>query len=219
MTVGRHFSLSIVCGIVCASVGFGQRHLGPKDRDVILGAKLDPAFTSAPLEKVIFLPIVNELDYAEGAMILSENFIASMRQAHPDMVIMPPQEAKLQIESLKLGSGYRAFMGNYSTTGVATMPFLSGLSAGGAVDAVLLARILGFGVQKETTVMRVGDIPISWSKNKAMVGMTMVLLRTKDGRELWRGHHVVQGQKNENVRELAKVVSDVFAAFFGRVPY
>ncbi len=206
-------------GLLSAVLCLGQRHLGPKDRDVILAAKLDPAFPSAPLDKLIFLPFVNELDYQEGSMILSENFISSMRQAHPNIVIMPPQEAKQYVESLHFGPSYRAFMGNYSTTGVATMSFLSELQRGGQVDGVLLARILGFGVQKETTVMRVGDIPISWSKNKAMVGMTMTLLRTKDGRELWRGTHVVQGQKNENVRELAKVVADVFSSFFGRVPY
>lgn len=33
---------------------------------------------------------------------------------------------------------------------------------------------------------------------------------------MWWGTHGVQGEKNENVRDLAKVVGDVFGTYFGR---
>jgi len=192
-----------------------QRRLGPKDRLTILDARVDPGFASTPLSRLIFLPFANELDYSEGAMILAENFLNAMRQKHPDITIVGPQDAKQLIQDQKLGNDYRAFLGNYQNTGVATMPFLEALGRTGQVDGILLGRILGFGVVKQTT--QFGGI--SWSRNKAIVGMEITLLRTKDGRELWWGTHGVQGEKSENVRDLAKIVGDVFGAYFGRTPY
>jgi hypothetical protein len=196
-------------------VSSGQRRLGPKDRDTILDARLDPVFASTPLTRVILLPFGNELDYPEGAMILAENFLSSMRQKHPDIVIVAPQDAKQLIQDQKLNSEYRAFLGNYATTGVATKSFLETLGRVGGADGILLGRILGFGVVRQTTFFG----GISWSKNKAMVGMELAFLRTKDGRELWWGTHGIQGEKNENVKDLAKAVGDVFGVYFGRLPY
>ena len=204
-----------ICLLSITAVSFGQKRLGPKNRDTILDATLDPSFASTLLNRVVFLPFVNELDHPEGAMILAETFIGSMRQKHPNMSILDPQAATQMIQDRKLGDNYRAFMGNYANTGVATMSFLTALPQNDTVDAVILGRILRFGVINETVVFG----GFSWSKNKATVGMEITLLRTKDGRELWRGIHGVQGAKNENVRDLAKIVGDVFGRYFGRTPY
>ena len=198
-----------------AATSFAQRRLGPKNRDTILDARLDPGFTSTTLNRLILLPFGNELDFPEGAMILAENLLGAMRQKHPDIVIVAPQEAKQLIQDQKLSNEYRAFLGNYATTGVATKSFLESLGRTGGADGILLGRILGFGVLRQTTTFG----GISWSKNKAMAGMEIALLRTKDGRELWWGTHGVQGEKNENVRDLAKVVGDVLGTYFGRPPY
>ena len=215
MATKHSLLLATACLVSIVTVSFGQKRLGPKNRDTILDSTLDPGFASTSLNKLVFLPFVNELDYPDGAMILAENFIGSMRQKHPNITILSPQDAKQLIQDQMLSEAYRAFMGNYATTGVATMSFLAALPQNGEVDGVLLGRILGFGVIRETTVFG----GFSWSKNKATAGMQLTLLRTKDGRELWRGIHGVQGEKNENVRDLAKVVGDVFAVYFGRLPY
>ena len=200
------------------SIGFvtaQRRRLGPKDRDTILDARLDPGFASTPLSRLIFLPFSNELDYPEGAMILAGNFIGAMRQKHADISIVGPQDTKQLIQDQKLNKDYRTFVGNYMTTGVATMPFLEAVGQAGRVDGIFMGRILAFGVIKQTTYFG----GISWSKNKAVVGMELTLCRTKDGRELWWGTHGVQGEKNESVRDLAKIVGEVFAVYFGRLPY
>ena len=211
----RPIWLAMAVVVMTAIVSSGQRRLGPKNRETILDARLDPGFASTSLSRVIFLPFGNELDYSDGAMILAENFVGAMRQKHSDIVIVTPQEAKQLIADQKLSSDYRAFLGNYATTGVPTMSFLEALGRSGRADGILMGRIHGFGVMKQTTVFG----GVSWSRNKAMVGMEVSLLRTKDGRELWWGTHGVQGEKNENVRDLAKVVGDVFAVYFGRLPY
>lgn len=192
-----------------------QRHLGPKDRDTILDAKLDPGFSSTTLNRVVFLPLTNEIDYPEGSVILVQNFLGAMHQKHPEINIVAPEEAKQLIQDQKLTNDYRAFLGNYINTGVPTLPFLETLGQAGHFDGVLIGRILSFGVNRELNSFG----GITWSKNRAVVGMEITLLRTKDGRQLWWGTHGVQGEKNETVRDLAKVVGDVFAVYFGRTPY
>jgi hypothetical protein len=206
---------AIIGVLACAEIGAGQKRLGPKDRDTILDARLDPGFASTTLNRVVLLPFGNELDFPEGSMILAENFVAAMRQKHPEIVIVLPQEAKQIIQENKLSADYRAFLGNYATTGVATKSFLETLGKTAGADGILLGKILGFGVVRQVTTFG----GISWGKNKAMVGVELALLRTKDGRELWWGTHGVQGDKNENVRDLAKTVGDVFGTYFGRPPY
>lgn len=212
----RRISLFLTIIVVSmAVVGSAQRRLGPKDRDTILDARVDPGFVSTPLSRLVFLPFGNELDYPEGAMILTENFLGAMRQKHPEISIVGPQDAKKLIQDQNLSDDYRIFLGNYMNTGVATTPFLQALGGTAQVDGILMGRVLAFGVTKQTTQWA----GISWSKNKAIVGMELTLLRTNDGRELWSGTHGVQGDKNENVKDLAKTVGDVFATYFGRLPY
>lgn len=215
MLTKRVLLLAIATLVSIAALSSAQRRLGPKDRDVILDSRVDPGFASTPLKRLIFLPFGNELDFPEGGMILAENFLASMHQKHPDISIVSPQDAKKLIQDEKLGADYRTFLGNYANTGVATMPFLQALGRTGQADGILMGRIVGFGVVKQSTQWA----GFSWSRNKAIVGMEITLLRTKDGRQLWQGKHVVQGEKNENVRDLAKTVGEVFAVYFGRVPY
>ena len=215
MATNRVLLLATVSLLSFTVAGSAQRRLGPKDRANILDARVDPVFATTTLNRLILLPFGNELDYPEGAMILAENFLGAMRQKHPDIVIVPPQDAKQLIQENKLNGDYRAFLGNYSTTGVATRSFLEALGKTGGADGILLGKIRGFGVVRQTTTFG----GISWSKNKAMVGLELALLRTKDGRELWWGTHGVQGEKNENVRDLAKVLCDVFGTYFGRPAY
>ena len=123
----RPIWLAMAVVVMTAIVSSGQRRLGPKNRETILDARLDPGFASTSLSRVIFLPFGNELDYSDGAMILAENFVGAMRQKHSDIVIVTPQEAKQLIADQKLSSDYRAFLGNYATTGVPTMSFLEAL--------------------------------------------------------------------------------------------
>ncbi len=201
--------------ILFTGAAAAQRRLGPKDRETILDAKLDPGFASTKLSRLIFLPISNELDYPEGAMILCEVFIAAMRQKHADITIVSPEETKKLIREHGLSEEYRRFSGNYLTSGVATLPFLEALGRVQAVDGILLGRIHAFGVVKRTRDV----LGVRWSRNRALVGMDLTLLRGKDGRQLWWGAHAVEGDKNETVRDLAKIVGDVLATYFGRVPY
>lgn len=215
MATKRILLLATAILVSIAGVSSAQRRLGPKGRDTILDARVDPGFVSTPLGRLIFLPFANEIDYPEGAMILTENFLSAMRQKHPDIIIVSPQDTKKLIQDQTLSDDYRTFLGNYNNTGVATMPFLQALGRTGQVDGILMGKILGFGVLKQTTYWG----GFSWSRNKAVVGMEITLVRTKDGRELWWGTHGVQGEKNENVRDLAKIVGDVFGVYFGRLPY
>jgi hypothetical protein len=215
MATQRILLLTTAILISIAAVSSEQQRLGPKGRQTILDARVDQSFASTPLKRVFFLPFGNAIDYQEGAMILAENFLGAMHQKHPDIIIVNPEETNKIIQDQKLGDLYRTFLGNYNNTGVATMPFLQALWGTGQVDGILIGKILGFGVMKQTTTWG----GFSWSKNKAVVGMEITLLRTKDGRELWWGTHGVQGEKSENVRDLAKIVGDVFAAYFGRLPY
>lgn len=196
-----------------------SRKLGPKDRDVILDARVDASFASTPLARVIFLPFSNELDYSEGADVLSQNFIASMRQKHPEIEIKGPEESRKLIADLKLANEFRSFSGNYMNTGVYTTPFLQALGKAGKIDAVILGRVLGYGAQRERRALITGFGTITWNRDRAIAGMELTLVRTTDGRELWRGAHAVEGAKGENVLEVSKAVGAVFASFFGRRPY
>ena len=212
---------ALVLGLSCplSISAAGKRRLGPGDRESILDARLDPSFASTPLAKLVFLPFGNELDYQEGAMFISQNFIGEMRQRHPGITIVSPQEAGELIKSASLAEEYRVFLGNYVNTGVATPAFLQKLGKAANVDGIILGQILGFGVLSTKYSMNTGLGAITWNKDKAFVGMELKIVRAKDGRELWWGAHGVQGEKNETVRDLSKVVGRVFATFFGRVPY
>lgn len=202
-----------------ASVAAQNRKLGPKDRDIILDARVDASFMSTPLAKVVFLPFSNELDYSEGADVLAQNFIAAMHQNHPEIEINGPEVSRKLIGDLKLTNEYRSFSGNYMNTGVFTTPFLQALGKAGKVDAVLLGRILAYGAQRERRAIITGFGTITWNRDRAVAGMELTLVRVTDGRELWRGAHAVEGAKNENVIDVSKAVGSVFATFFGRRPY
>jgi hypothetical protein len=215
MKIQRILLLTTTIFILLVPVISGQKRLGPKNRETILDARVDQSFASTPLKRVLFLPFANAIDYQEGAMILTENFIGAMHQKHPDIMIVSPEDTSKIIQEKNLNDIYRSFLGNYNNTGVATMPFLQALGGTEQADGILIGKIQFFGVMKQTTTWG----GFSWSKNKAVVGMELTLLRTKDGRELWWGTHGVAGEKNENVRDLAKIVGDVFAAYFGRLPF
>lgn len=187
----------------------------PKNRDVILDARLDPAFSSTPIKKLALLPFGNELDYQEGAMMLAENLLGSMRQKHPDISIISPQDTLQLIKDQNLFNDYKRFLGTYINTGVITIPFLESFGRTGQFDGILMGKIIAYGVLKETKQFA----GFSWGKEKAVVAMEIMLLRTKDGREMWWGTHGVEGQKNENVKDLARIVGDVLAIYFGRLPY
>jgi hypothetical protein len=215
MSINRILLMSAAIIFMFAAVSSAQRRFDKKDRQIILEARVDPGFPSTPMTRIIFLPFANELDYQDGAMILSDNFINAMRQKHPEITIVSPQETRQIIQDRKLADAYRAFLGNYQNTGVATMPFLKSIGATGKVDGILLGRIHAFDVMKQASTFG----GISWSKSKPIVGMELTLLRGKDGRELWTGVHGIQAEKKENVRDIAKLVCDIFATYFGRLRY
>lgn len=205
--------------LMAVTVVSAQKPLGPKDRDTILDSKLDPSFASTPLTKLVLLPFGNELDYPEGAMFLAQNFVSEMQQKHPEITVVAPAEALELIKKLNLATEYRVFWGNYVNTGVPTLSFLKAFGQAGRVDGILLGQVLGFGVVINPRILNTPLGLFKWNKSEAVVGMEIRLLRCKDGRELWWGAHAVKGAKNENVKDLAKVVGGVFASYFGRVPY
>jgi hypothetical protein len=215
----RTIIVAVACCSFVTATGAQNRKLGPKDRDVILDARVDASYASTPLSSLVFLPFSNELDYSEGADVLSQHFLAAMLQKHPDIKIKGPEESRKLIQELKLANDYRSFSGNYLNTGVFTTPFLQALSKSAKVDGVLLGRVLAYGAQRETRAMVTGVGTITWNRDRAVAGMELTLVRSSDGRELWRGVHAVEGAKNENVIEVSKTVGTVFAAFFGRRPY
>jgi hypothetical protein len=201
--------------IILHSAGNSQVRRGPKNRDVILDARLDPAFSSTPIGKLALLPFGNELDYPEGAMMLAENFLGAMRQKHSDMVVASPQETLQLIRDLNLFDDYKRFLGTYINTGVITIPFLEAFGRTGKFDGIMMGKVVAYGTSKE--IRQIGGF--SWGKEKAVVAMEIMLLRTRDGREMWWGTHGVEGAKNENVKDLAKIVGEVLAIYFGRLPY
>ena len=205
--------------LLVAGVAAQQRRIGPKDRLVILDAKLDPSFSSTTLNRLFFLPFGNELDYTEGALLLEQNFLGEMHQKHPEIEIIGSQDALQLIRQQKLADEYRAFAGNYVNTGVPTTAFLQTIGRVGQVDGILIGQIVGFGVNRQRRFLNTGLGIISWNRDRAVVGMEIRLLRAKDGREIWWGVHAIEGEKNENVRDISKTVGQVFGAYFGRLPY
>ena len=219
MTGRRLLLIAIVALVIVPLVEAQSRKLGPQGRDVILNARADPSFASTPLTRVIFLPFANELDYTEGADVLAQNFVGAMHQTHSEIEIVAPEAARQMIQDLQLTNEYRSFAGNYANTGVATTLFLQALGQRAKADGVVLGKILGYGAQREAHALVTGFGMITWNKDRAVAGMEITLVRSKDGRELWWGAHAVEGGKNENVLEVAKTVGTVFAKFFGRLPY
>lgn len=218
----RHIRLKVIAATACVASGVflsAQRKLGPNEREVILDARVDPSFATTTLTRLAFLPFSNELDYQEGSMLLADNFVAEMHQSHPDIAIVAPEDTREMIRDQKLAEDYRVFAGTYVNTGVATIPFLKSLGGGAHVDGIVLGRILTYGVLTDRYQLATKFGVVTWSRNKAVVGMELRLLRVRDGRELWWGVHAVEGQKNENVKDLSKAVGHVFATFFGRLPY
>ena len=47
----------------------------------------------------------------------------------------------------------------------------------------------------------------------------MSLYRTTDGRRIWYGKDLIAAQNQDNLPQAAEAISEVFARFFGRLPY
>lgn len=217
----RHAASLLVLLLVVTAPATAQRpvRLGPKVRDTVLDARLDPSFASTTIKRLVMLPFANQLDYPEGAQLLEANFLGEMRQKNEGIAIMPSQETLQLIRDRNLAEAYRVFLGNYLNTGVATTEFLQNLGKAAQAEGVLMSRVLEFAEKTTRDRVSTGFGVIEWSRNRAVVGMDARLLRARDGRELWWGVHALEGQKAETVRDLAKGVGDVLARYFGRPPF
>lgn len=196
-----------------------KRRLGPADRTRILDARLDPAFATAGLKRLALLPFSNELDYPEGAMVLSENFVGQMLQKHPDVAVVGPLDVAQLLKQHALTDEYRTFIGNYLNTDVATTVFLQQFGRAAKIDGIVIGRVVAYSVLTESKDINTLLGVVTLTRNKAVVGMQLRVFRTTDGRQLWSGLHAVEGQKDQNVVDLAKIVGDVFAQYYGRLPY
>jgi len=214
------YFIGVVFGLLAAGSADAQRRrLGPKDRDIILDAKLDQAFASTNLKQIAFLPFGNELDYQEGAMILGGQFLDAMKQAHPELIVRTQEETVKAIADLGLAGAFRLFKGTYLNTGVATTSFLKALGTGLGIDGVVIPNVLAYQASSTTSDIATPIGVITYNRTRALVGMEIKLLRASDGRQLWWGLHAAEGQKDENVVSVSKVIASVIAQYFGRLPY
>ncbi|MCC7007281.1 MAG: hypothetical protein IT184_00535 [Acidobacteria bacterium] len=211
---------AVIVGVAVAVLAAQQPvRLGPKVRARILDSKVDPSFSSTTIKRVLLLPFANELDYPEGAQLLEANLLSEMQRTTPDLTIQSSQATLQLLRERNLSERYRLFVGNYLNTGVATTDFLVELGKVGQADGILMARVLEFAERTTRTRISTGFGIIQWSRSRAVVGMDLRLLRTRDGRELWWGVHAMQGERVETVRDLARGVGEVIARYFGRPPF
>lgn len=209
----------LVCLLGAPALLAQKRRLGPADRTRILDARLDPAFATAGLKRLALLPFSNELDYPEGAMVLGENFLGQMRQKHEEVETIAPAAVMQILRQANLADSYRAFIGNYLNTEVATTAFLQQFGRAANVDGVVIGRVIAYSVLTTSKDLNTQLGTVTLPRNRAVVGMRLLVFRASDGRQLWSGLHAVEGQKDQNVVELAKIVGDVFAQYYGRLPY
>ena len=192
-----------------------SRKLGPETTKSIQEAKLDPAFQTTKLDHVAVLPFANTSQYREAASIISKNLVSQLSQLHTGYKFIPPDEAINFISKSQLDDQYNTFLGDYLTSGTARPDFLKILRDQLQIDAVLVGHVTAWGPQ--THVYSFLGRPLK--RKVYVVGLEMSLYRTTDGRRIWYGKDLIAAQNQDKLRQAAEAISEVFARFFGRLPY
>jgi hypothetical protein len=199
-----------------ASAQTQSRKLGPDTAKSILDAKLDPAFQTTKLDRVLLLPFANTAQFKEAAGIISKTFVSQLSQLHSEYKFIRPDEAMNFITTSNLDDQFNVFLGDYIASATARPDFLSVLREKLQIDAVFMGQITKWGEEKETGI---SIIKLPTIRTIYVVGMEMSLYRTTDGRRIWYGKDLIQTPKKDKMPEAAQVISNVFARFFGRLPY
>jgi len=214
-------SVSIVLAIPVLLGTFGNaqssqsRKLGPETAKSIQDAKLDPAFQTTKLDRVGLLPFANASQYKEAASVISKNLASQLSQLHPEHRFIPPDETMNFISTSGLDDQFNVFLGDYLATQTARQDFLSILREKLQIDAIFIGRINAWGQQQQVSTFLGKPV----RRKVHVVGLEMSLYRTTDGRSIWHGKDLIAAQNQERMQQAAEVIGEVFARFFGRVPY
>ncbi len=120
------------------------------------------------------------------------------------------------VSQSQLDDQYNVFLGDYLESGTARRDFLQTLRERLQADAVFVGHIIAWG--EDTSTIR-GLGPLKFRRKVYLVGLEMSLYRTTDGRRIWYGKDLIETRKSEILAQAAEVISEVFARFFGRLPY
>lgn len=212
----RHMLVILAMPVLLGTLATAQsRKLGPDTAKGIQEAKLDPAFQTTKLDRVALLPFANTSQYKEAAGIISKNFVSQLSQLHAEYKFIPPNETMNFISTSGLDDQFNVFLGDYLSSGIARQDFLNTLREKLQIDAVFVGKINAWGEMKER-YMFLGRPML---RKVHVVGMEMTLYRTTDGRRIWEGKDLIAAQNQEKLQQAAEAISEVFARFFGRVPY
>jgi len=192
-----------------------SRKLGPETAKSIQQAKLDPAFQTTKLNRIAVLPFANTQQHREAAAIISRNLVSQLSQLHPEYQFIPPDEMINFISKSQLDDPYNIFLGDYLSSGTARQDFLRILREQLQIDAVFVGQITAWGA--ETQQKRFLGAPIKTKVH--VVGLEMSLYRTTDGRRIWYGKDLIAAQNADKLQQAAETIGEVFARFFGRLPY
>ena len=202
-------------GVFASAQDIASRKLGPDTLKSIGEAKLDPAFQTTKLDRIALLPFANAAQYKEGASIISKNFVSQLSQLHAEYKFLPPDETMNFISASGLNDEFNVFLGDYLGSGTARKDFLDSLRTKLQIDAVLVGHITKWGEITEVGLF-LGTRVV---RKVNVVGLDMALYRPTDGRRVWYGRDLIAAQNKNKMPEAAQAISEVFARFFGRVPY
>lgn len=203
--------LAIVMGLPGLSNAAGQtRRLGPDTARSILDARVDPAFQTTKLDRVAVAPIANTIQFRDGARLVSKSLVAQLAQLQPNVKLVPPDELMNFVSSSKMDDAFNVFLGDY-LEGSVRPDFLGALKLKLQVDAVLLGRM--------TAYAGVAIDPSKCGRGGRDVGLQMGLYRVSDARRIWYGEDCITALRVDDLQDAAGVIGEVFARFFGRLPY
>jgi len=181
-------------------------------------AKVDPAFSTTKMEVIALLPFTNAIEY-EDVYVLYDNLVDKFNSKHPQYRIIPPREVKARISSAKLDDDFNVFLGDYTNIGVANKEFLKKIERILGVNAVLIGEILAMGPYsyRERRVGLISGRVYYENVNVNRLGINLFCFRTKDGRKIWEGKHILS--EKADLSTLASKLAEIFANYFGRRRY
>ncbi len=206
-----------LAGVVASAQTDKARKLGPATANSIQVATLDPAFQTSKLDRVAVLPFANTARFQDAASIISKNLVSQLSQAHAEYKFVAPDEMMNFISTSGLNDDFNVFLGDYLASGTAKAAFLEGLRSKLKIDAVLVGQINAWG-DTNVPVKKLANGKVITHKMR-LVGVEMSLYRTTDGRRIWYGKDLIAPPNQARLQEATEVISNVFARFFGRVPY
>ncbi len=202
-------------GGLASAQGLAARKLGPDTLKSIGEAKLDPAFQTTKLDRVALLPFANAGQYKDASSIISKNFVSQLSQMHPEYKFVSPEEMMNFISNAGMNDEFNVFLGDYLGSNVADKSFLDSLRDKVHADAVLVGHVTKWGEETVSVLFLGRPMP----RKLTVVGLDMSLYRTTDGRCVWYGKDLIAAPNKTKLQDAAEAISEVFARYFGRVPY